>query len=144
MYIGLDVGGTNLVAGLVDREGKILHKAACPVDRSWTAEELSARLARLARQALALEHARGVRRRTQRTGFALTVVLTVGLSAHAAETVTLHNALEAFTFRYPGHVHPVLFREEFHGKRVAEIHFGHTLEFSHFALRGSAGFLEVS
>ena len=36
MYIGLDVGGTNLVAGLVDREGKILHKAACPVDRSWT------------------------------------------------------------------------------------------------------------
>lgn len=51
MYIGLDVGGTNLVAGLVDREGKILHKAACPVDRSWTAEELSAQLARLARQA---------------------------------------------------------------------------------------------
>ena len=51
MYIGLDVGGTNLVAGLVDREGKILHKAVCPVDRSWTAEELSARLARLARQA---------------------------------------------------------------------------------------------
>ena len=44
MYIGLDVGGTNLVAGLVDREGKILHKTACPVDRSWTAEELSARL----------------------------------------------------------------------------------------------------
>lgn len=41
MYIGLDVGGTNLVAGLVDREGKILHKAACPVDRSWTAEEPS-------------------------------------------------------------------------------------------------------
>ena len=47
MYIGLDVGGTNLVAGLVDREGKILHKTACPVDRSWTAEELSARLAYL-------------------------------------------------------------------------------------------------
>ena len=90
------------------------------------------------------EDARGIGRCAQRTGFALTVVLTVGLSAHAAETVTLHNALEAFTFRYPGHVHPVLFREEFHGKRVAEIHFGHTLEFSHFALRGSAGFLEVS
>ena len=51
MYIGLDVGGTNLVAGLVDREGKILHKTACPVDRSWTAEELSARLVYLARQA---------------------------------------------------------------------------------------------
>lgn len=27
MYIGIDVGGTNLVAGLVDESGKILHKA---------------------------------------------------------------------------------------------------------------------
>ena len=97
MYIGLDVGGTNLVAGLVDREGKILHKAVCPVDRSWTAEELSARLARLARQALALEHARGVRRRTQRTGFALTVVLAVGLAADTGEAAAFHNALETFS-----------------------------------------------
>ena len=65
-------------------------------------------------------------------------------AADAAEAVTLHYALEAFSFRDPGHVHPVLFREEFYGQRVAEIHFGHTLEFSHLALGGSAGFLEVT
>ena len=51
MYIGIDVGGTNLVAGLVDREGDIRHKAACPVDRSWPAEELVRRLAQLSVQA---------------------------------------------------------------------------------------------
>ncbi|MFR4336187.1 MAG: ROK family protein [Lawsonibacter sp.] len=68
MYIGLDVGGTNLVAGLVDREGKILHKAACPVDRSWTAEELSARLARLARQAAEEAAARSLSSRRRGRG----------------------------------------------------------------------------
>ena len=78
----------------------------------------------LAGQTLALEDTRGIGRRTQRTGFALTVVLAVGLAAHAAETVAFHNALEAFTFRYPGHVDPVLLREEVYGERVAEIHFG--------------------
>ena len=34
MYIGIDVGGTNLVAGLVDENGKILHKASCPAEFS--------------------------------------------------------------------------------------------------------------
>ena len=47
MYFGIDVGGTNLVAGLVDREGGLRYKTSCPVDRSWTAEELVSQLARL-------------------------------------------------------------------------------------------------
>ena len=68
----------------------------------------------------------------------------VGLAADAAEAVTLHYALEAFSFRDPGHVHPVLFREEFYGQRVAEIHFRHVLEFRKFAFRSRAGFLEVT
>ena len=50
MYIGIDVGGTNLVAGLVDENGKILHKASCPVDKSMTAEELTRQLAKLSRR----------------------------------------------------------------------------------------------
>ncbi|MBQ8507691.1 MAG: ROK family protein [Clostridia bacterium] len=29
-YIGIDVGGTGIKAGLVDQNGKILHKCACP------------------------------------------------------------------------------------------------------------------
>ena len=71
-------------------------------------------------------------------------MLAVGLAADTAETVTFHNALEAFSFRDPGHVHPVLLGEEVHGQRVAEIHFGHPLELSQLALRGGAGFLEVT
>ncbi len=48
MYtIGIDVGGTNLAAGLVDQDGAIQNKTACPVDRSWTAEELVRRLVQL-------------------------------------------------------------------------------------------------
>ena len=49
-YIGIDVGGTNLVAGLVDEKGHILDKVSHPVDKSMTAEELCAELARLARK----------------------------------------------------------------------------------------------
>ena len=51
MYIGIDIGGTNLVAGLVDREGSLEHKASCPVDRSWTPEELVHQLAQLSLRA---------------------------------------------------------------------------------------------
>ena len=51
MYIGIDIGGTNLVAGLVDREGGLGHKASCPVDRSWTPEELVHQLAQLSLRA---------------------------------------------------------------------------------------------
>lgn len=47
-YIGIDVGGTNLVAGLVDEEGTILDKMSHPVDRSLSARELCAQLIQLA------------------------------------------------------------------------------------------------
>ena len=50
-YVGVDVGGTNLVAGLVDGEGTILDKVSHPVDRSLSAQELCAELVRLARKA---------------------------------------------------------------------------------------------
>ena len=66
MYIGIDVGGTNLVAGLVDQEGTILHKSACPVNRSWSAEELVSQLAQLsvcAAQEGGVSGGRGGRRR---------------------------------------------------------------------------------
>ena len=50
-HIGVDVGGTNLVAGLVNEQGEILAKAACPVDRSWSGEQLCQVIARLALRA---------------------------------------------------------------------------------------------
>ena len=49
-YIGIDVGGTNLVAGLVNEKGHILDKVSHPVDKSMTAEELCGELARLAQK----------------------------------------------------------------------------------------------
>ena len=49
-YIGIDVGGTNLVSGLVDENGHILDKVSHPVDKTMTAEELCTELARLARK----------------------------------------------------------------------------------------------
>lgn len=49
-HIGVDVGGTNLVAGLVNEEGTILVKVSHAVNHSFTAEEHSMEIARLARQ----------------------------------------------------------------------------------------------
>lgn len=38
MYIGIDLGGTNIAAGLVDESGKILYSASVPTikERNWT------------------------------------------------------------------------------------------------------------
>lgn len=49
-YVGVDVGGTNLVAGLVDEQGAILQKASCPVDQQLTAQQLCGEIASLAQQ----------------------------------------------------------------------------------------------
>ena len=49
MYLGVDVGGTNLAAGLTDGEGKILAKASVPVDRAWDGQEIAGALVRLCR-----------------------------------------------------------------------------------------------
>ena len=46
-YIGVDVGGTNLVAGLVDENGVILDKVSRPLDRTMNDRELCAELADL-------------------------------------------------------------------------------------------------
>ena len=49
MYLGIDVGGTNLAAGLVTEDGKLLHRSSWPVDRTMPAEELPRAVARLCR-----------------------------------------------------------------------------------------------
>ncbi len=52
LYIGIDVGGTNLVAGLVDETGQLLGRAAARTDTSRSAEMLCADLADLALRAV--------------------------------------------------------------------------------------------
>ena len=49
-YVGVDVGGTNLVAGLMNENCEILDKASHPVDHSQTAEQLCGEIVRLAKQ----------------------------------------------------------------------------------------------
>ena len=49
-YVGVDVGGTNLVAGLVNEKGSILDKVSHPVNKSMTDVELCRELARLSRE----------------------------------------------------------------------------------------------
>jgi len=49
-YIGIDVGGTNLVAGLVDADGHIQDKASRPVPRDMTAQQFGGYLVELAEQ----------------------------------------------------------------------------------------------
>lgn len=52
MYLGIDVGGTNLKAGLIDSSGTLLHKATCPVDQSLDAHALCRRIALLCQQVI--------------------------------------------------------------------------------------------
>lgn len=54
-YIGVDVGGTNLVAGLVDEQGNLLGKVSHPVDRDLSAEQLCGEIARLAKKVCRME-----------------------------------------------------------------------------------------
>lgn len=49
-YVGIDVGGTNLVAGVVDEAGNILDKVSHPVDKEMTADEMCIELARMAKK----------------------------------------------------------------------------------------------
>ena len=49
-YVGVDVVGTNLVAGLMNENCEILDKASHPVDHSQTAEQLCGEIVRLAKQ----------------------------------------------------------------------------------------------
>ena len=49
-YIGIDVGGTNLVAGLVDEAGHILNKVSTPVAKNMTAQQFGKELVRMSRR----------------------------------------------------------------------------------------------
>ena len=49
-YIGIDVGGTNLVAGLVNELGHIFNQVTTPVSKDMTAEQFGAELVRMSRR----------------------------------------------------------------------------------------------
>lgn len=52
-YIGIDLGGTNIAAGLVDEEGHLLKQLSRPTKSGRKAEEIASDMAELAHQAAA-------------------------------------------------------------------------------------------
>lgn len=52
-YLGLDVGGTRLVAGVVDAHRRIVAKASLPAGAGRSIEEITADMARVSREAVA-------------------------------------------------------------------------------------------
>lgn len=53
-YLGIDLGGTNIAAGVVDRSGRLFSKASTPSGALCTPQELCERIASVAREAMEL------------------------------------------------------------------------------------------
>ena len=87
----------------------------------------------------------GEGRVTERARSAQTVVLTVGLLHYTTESVTLHNALETFTFRSTHNGYFVAFLENFrYGNNFAKALFKvHVAELKYFVLGCRSGFFKV-
>ena len=51
-YLGIDLGGTNIVAGVVDGDGKVVVKASCKTNAPRTPEEICDDMAAVALKAL--------------------------------------------------------------------------------------------
>ena len=52
-YLGIDLGGTNIVAGVVDEDGKIVERAQCKTSVPRTQEAICDDMANVAKEALA-------------------------------------------------------------------------------------------
>lgn len=51
-YLGLDVGGTNMVAGVVDENHQIIAKESIPTQAGRTIEEITADMAEVSKKAV--------------------------------------------------------------------------------------------
>lgn len=51
-HLGLDVGGTNLVAGVVDDNYRIVARCSCPVGDKRSLEDVTAMMATVSRRAV--------------------------------------------------------------------------------------------
>ncbi len=72
LYIGIDLGGTNIAVGLVNEEGKILARKSVPTRAERPAEEIVATMAEAAKDLLAEE------------GIAETEIASVGIGSPGA------------------------------------------------------------
>ena len=53
MYIGIDLGGTNIAVGIVDENGKILHKDSIPTQKERDYTEIIRDMAELSKKVVA-------------------------------------------------------------------------------------------
>jgi len=91
-----------------------------------------------------LHNAAGVRRVTQRTRSALTVMLTVRLLAYTMESMTLNDTLKTFTLRSTYYFYFLAFGKDVHSDGITKVLFyGIIAEFFYKLFRGSAGLGEV-
>ncbi len=58
--VGIDLGGTNIAAGLVDEKGKILDRASCSTDSRRPAKEIAADMAMLVKRLAGADGLAGV------------------------------------------------------------------------------------
>lgn len=69
MYIGIDLGGTNIAVGLVDRKGKIVMKASCPTGRERDWKEIVKDMALLSKKVV------------EKAGYSLDEIKAVGIGS---------------------------------------------------------------
>ena len=100
--------------------------------------------AHLATHTHALENLRRVRTCTNRTGFALTVVLTVSRLTYTTKTVTFYDTLETLTLRSSDYVNEVFFTEEFHSHCITKVKLLIINEFCEMTLRRHTGLLKMT
>ena len=50
--VGIDLGGTNIVAGVVNKDGTILEKASCKTNLPREAADIAADMAKVTREAV--------------------------------------------------------------------------------------------
>jgi hypothetical protein len=106
---------------------------------------LNAVLAHTACHAHAFEYTGRIRRATDRTGGALTVVLTMGSFTNTGEAMALNYALEAFSFSGTYYLHLIAFSEDVDSNGVADIFFeGRVAEFFYEFLGRGLGLGEVT
>jgi len=92
----------------------------------------------------AFHNAAGIGRVTQRARSARTVMLAMGLSAHAMESMTFYNALKTFSFRSTYYFYFIAFGKDLYGEDITKVLFyGKIAEFFYKLFGGSAGLCEV-
>ncbi|MBC7765787.1 MAG: ROK family protein, partial [Hyphomonadaceae bacterium] len=87
MYIGIDLGGTNIKVGLVDSEGNILEKASIPTNATSTSEDIIKDMATLALQVI------------EQAGFTVNDVKSIGIGSPG--TPDCENGMLIYTNNLP-------------------------------------------